>query len=158
MLKQIGSWFGSVVHRNQFERDLDDEVQLHIALRADDLEASGVPRAEAERRARIEFGSAQAHKEDVRRSRGLSPVDGLGQDLRFVARSLRRNFLLSLAVIATLALTIGMTTGVFTLLEASIARRDSAREFEISRGDVRLLLGVRSAPAALRTTAATSRL
>jgi putative ABC transport system permease protein len=122
VVKQIRSWFETVVHRDQFEGDLDDEMQLHIALRADDIERSGVPRGEAERRARIEFGGAQAHKEDVRRSRGLAPIDGLWQDLHFVARSLRRNLLLSLAVIATLSLTIGMTTGVFTLLEAVALR------------------------------------
>jgi predicted permease len=97
-------------------------VRLHVALRADDIERAGVPRAEAERRARVEFGGRQAHKEDVRRARGLSWIDGFGQDLRFVVRSLRRNFLLSLAVIATLSLTIGMTTGVFTLLEAVMLR------------------------------------
>jgi predicted permease len=122
IVKRIRSWFGTLVHRNRFERDLDDELELHIALRTDDLERTGLPRDEAERRARVEFGGVQRHKEDVRRSRGLSPIDSLGHDLRFVARSLRRNALLSLAVIATLALTIGMTTGVFTLLEAIMLR------------------------------------
>ena len=122
MFARVRSWLGSILRRGRFERDLDDEVRLHIALRADDLERTGVPRAEAERRARVEFGGVEVHKEDVRQSRGLSLVDGLAQDLRFVGRSLRRNSLLSLAVIATLSVTIGMTTGVFTLLEAGMLR------------------------------------
>ena len=122
MVAQLRSWLAGVLRRNQFEHDLDDEVKLHITLRADDLERAGLSREEAERRARVEFGGVQEYKEGVRRARGLSPVDGLVQDLRFVARSLRRNPVLSLAVIATLSLTIGMTTGVFTLLEAVALR------------------------------------
>ena len=122
MLAQLRSWVASVLERDQFERDLDDEVKLHIALRADDLERDGLSRDEAERRARLEFGGVQGYKEDVRGARGLSSLDGLLQDLRFVGRSLRRNLLLSLAVIATLSFTIGMTTGVFTLLEAVALR------------------------------------
>ena len=51
---------------------------LESAPRAEDIERTGVPRGDAERRARIEFGSAQGYKEDVRRSCGLSPIDGLG--------------------------------------------------------------------------------
>ena len=122
MVAQLRSWLGSLLRRDQFEQDLDDEVRLHISLRADDLQRAGVPRAQAERQARVEFGGVEGHKEDVRQSRGLSLVDGLSQDLRFVARSLRRNVVLSLAVIGTLSLTIGMTTGVFTLLEAGMLR------------------------------------
>jgi hypothetical protein len=44
MVTRIRSWLGSLVRRTQFERDLDDELQLHIALRADDLERTGLPR------------------------------------------------------------------------------------------------------------------
>ena len=43
-------------HRSQTENDLEEELRSHIQLRADDLERFGLGRAEAERRARIEFG------------------------------------------------------------------------------------------------------
>jgi hypothetical protein len=122
MVAQLRSWLAGILRRDQFEQDLDDEMELHIALRAGDLERAGLPRREAERQARVEFGGVQDSKESVRGAHGLSAFDGLVQDLRFVARSLRRNLLLSLAVIATLSLTIGMTTGVFTLLEAVTLR------------------------------------
>jgi hypothetical protein len=43
-------------HRAQLSHEMDQEFRSHIQLRADDFERSGLPRAEAERRARIEFG------------------------------------------------------------------------------------------------------
>ena len=46
----------ALFRRKSMEAELDEELRAHIMLRADDLERSGVPRADAERRARIEFG------------------------------------------------------------------------------------------------------
>ncbi len=51
-------------HRAQLSSEMDEELRSHIQLRADDLERSGMPRAEAERRARIEFGGHQRYKEE----------------------------------------------------------------------------------------------
>jgi len=121
-ITRLRSWLRSVLRRAQFEQDLHDEMQLHIALRADDIERGGVPRPEAERRARVEFGGTEVYKQEVRQSRGLSQIDGLGHDIRYVARSLRRNLPLSLSVVTTLALAIGLTTGVFTMLDAVALR------------------------------------
>ena len=50
-------------HGSEAADDLDEELRSHIALRADDLERSGVGRAEAQRRARIEFGGYQRYRE-----------------------------------------------------------------------------------------------
>src|SRR5258707_3263258 len=112
MFARLRSWVASTFRRARFERDLDDEIQLHVSLRADDLERTGLSRAEAERLARVEFGGAQAHKEDVRKSAGLALLDGLASDVRYVARSLRRHLGLSAAIVATLTVTIGISTGV----------------------------------------------
>src|SRR5947208_3936580 len=122
MFARLRSWVASTFRRAQFERGLDDEIRLHVSLRADDLERRGLSRSEAERRARVEFGGAQAHKEDVRKSAGLSLLDGLASDVRYFARSLRRHPALSAAIVATLALTIGLSTGVFTLIDAVALR------------------------------------
>jgi hypothetical protein len=53
-------------HRSQTENDLKEELRSHIKLRADDLERVGLTRAEAERRARIEFGGHERVKEECR--------------------------------------------------------------------------------------------
>ena len=57
---KLAAYFRSLAarfwHRAQTETDLDEELRLHVQLRADNLERLGFPRAKAERQARIEFG------------------------------------------------------------------------------------------------------
>ena len=76
-------------HRAQTETDLGEELRLHIQLRADDLERLGLPRAQAERRARTEFGSQENFKEECRETLAGNFIDILFQDVRFCARMLR---------------------------------------------------------------------
>lgn len=64
------SWFSSlrlfalrILRPSMDTNDLDEELSTHVALRADDLERGGMPRAEAERRARIEFGARERLRE-----------------------------------------------------------------------------------------------
>src|SRR5579871_2041757 len=73
------SYFRSPVakffHRAQVENDLEEELRAHIQLRADDLERSGLDRAEAERRARIEFGGREQFKEESREALGGTLIE-----------------------------------------------------------------------------------
>jgi predicted permease len=128
MFATLRSWLVGTVFRSRFERDLDDEIALHLSLRADELERNGLSRAEAERRARVDFGGRQAHKADARTSRGLSFVDSLVSDVRYVTRSLSHHLVLSTSIVASLALTIGISTGVFTLIDAVALRAHIDRE------------------------------
>jgi len=66
--------------------EMEDELRSHIQHRADDLERSGLPRAEAERRARIEFGGQVRYKEECREEAGGMLVESLLQDVRFALR------------------------------------------------------------------------
>src|SRR5271170_162061 len=63
----------TLFHRSDADRDLDEELRSHIARHADDLERSGLSRPEAERQARIAFGSYEKSKETVREQRPLRP-------------------------------------------------------------------------------------
>jgi hypothetical protein len=56
LLSTLRSLAESVFHRRAVEREMDEELRSHIQHRAADLERSGIPRTEAERQARIEFG------------------------------------------------------------------------------------------------------
>jgi hypothetical protein len=58
------SLVSTLFHRSQINVEMEEELRSHIQHRADDLERSGLPRAEAERRARIEFGGYQQYKEE----------------------------------------------------------------------------------------------
>lgn len=61
------AWVRSVAsrffHRSQTANEMDEELRAHIQMRADDLERAGLGRAEAERRARVEFGGYERYKE-----------------------------------------------------------------------------------------------
>src|SRR5215469_13333979 len=77
--------------RSQTVNEMDEELRSHIQLRADDLERSGLPRAEAERRARVEFGGYERYKEESHEALGGNFVETLVQDGRFSLRLLRKS-------------------------------------------------------------------
>src|SRR6266540_587968 len=96
--------------RKRFEDEMDDELRFHLEARAADLERSGLTRQEALRRARIEFGSLDASKEECRQAWGFQRIDELRADLRLTFRTMLRNPGFAAAGILSLALGIGANT------------------------------------------------
>jgi putative ABC transport system permease protein len=102
------------LRRSRTEKELDEELRSHIQHRAEDLERSGLERAQAERKARIEFGSPERFKEECREALGGNFVDGLFHDLRFAVRMLRKFPGFTTVVVLTIALGVGASTAIFS--------------------------------------------
>jgi len=124
-MKSLRRFFARLANfatRRRDEQRLREEIEEHIALQTAENIRAGLSRVEARRRARLKFGAVEAMKEDYRAARGLQFVEHLVQDLRFAIRSLQRTPGLTLFVVITLALGIGMTSATFSMVDALIFR------------------------------------
>jgi len=107
------------------QRDIDAELRFHLEARVEELIAEGVAPRDARTRAMAEFGDVDETRDSLkeidrrvaqRRDRA-EYFDALWQDLRYVARSLRRAPAVSVTIILTLALGIGVNAAMFSLLD-----------------------------------------
>lgn len=99
---------------------LSEEIETHLALLAEEFEAHGMAPAAARLEARRQFGGIAFAKEATRDERGLPWIESIAQDARFALRQLRRHPGFAVAAIATLALGIGATTGVFRVVDMAL--------------------------------------
>jgi hypothetical protein len=108
--------------RGRLDHSMEEELRFHIAERAADLQRSGVPIAEAERRAQLEFGGIENVKEQCRETRHFHIVHEFIADLRFGFRMLRRSPGFALLAILCLTLGIGANAAVFSWVEGILFR------------------------------------
>jgi putative ABC transport system permease protein len=128
MVNRLRSLGAVLFRRNRFEDAMRDELQFHIEAYADDLVAAGVPRAEAERRARVEFGGSERVKEECRQARGLRLLDEIRQDVRYAFRSMAKTRAFTAAAVISIALGIGANTAIFSLMDAVLLRAMPIRD------------------------------
>jgi predicted permease len=105
-------------HRRRCDRDLTQEIAAHMnEERAENL-ARGFSPEEADRRARIKFGSARRVHEDLWQQNSVAPFENLTRDLRYTIRTLARTPGFTLTAILVMALGIGATTALFTVVRS----------------------------------------
>jgi putative ABC transport system permease protein len=112
----------ALVRRRELDRDLDDELQFHLAMREQKLQEQGVAREEAHYAARRGFGNVTQLKETSREQWGFRWLETFAQDLHYGLRQLRRNPGFTVVAVLTLSLGIGGNVAVFSLLDAVMLR------------------------------------
>src|SRR2546429_8824545 len=125
-MNRILNWF----RLRQLEGDLDRELQYHIDRRVSDLIHAGVPEPEARRRVALELGGATQVREEVRDVWQTRWLRDFVYDLRFSARSFLRSPSFTATAVLSLALGIGATTALYSLVDQVVLRALPVREPE----------------------------
>lgn len=112
----------AVSHRRNFERNVEDEIAFHLAMREQKLREQGMDLGAAQAAAHAGFGNSTRTGEALREMRSWGWVEGIWQDVRFALRQTRLKRGFSAAAILPLALAIGCIAGVFSLVDAILFR------------------------------------
>ncbi len=108
--------------RTRVEREIDAELEAHLALRAEDNEARGMAPVEARREARVRFGSRAAIKEQTAGEDMTLVLLSIWWDVRYACRQLRKNPGFACTAILVLALGIGASVALFAFVDAALIK------------------------------------
>lgn len=140
------AWWGQIrrriavlLNRDRFADDLAEEMAAHVALEAAENRERGMRDEEAHAAALRQFGNRAAMQQASRETWAWASLERVAQDLHYALRLLRKNPGWSLVTIATLALGVGATTTIFSILNDFLLRplpfRDAGRLVTVNQYD-----------------------
>ena len=124
-MRFISKWLfriRAILFPKSLESILDHEVQFHLEMEAEKLIRQGVPPEEALRKARLDFGEPEYHKEKAREAWGIGMFQNFRIDVRHTLRALRRNPMFAAVSILTLGLGIGANSAIFSVVNGILFR------------------------------------
>ena len=122
MLSDLTFRLRALFRRRTVDAELDEELRGHLDQQIRKHRQAGLAPHEAERRARIEFGGLDQIRSECRDARGIGFIETVAHDVRYALRLLRKETAFTAVVVATLAIGVGATTTVFSVVDQALLK------------------------------------